>query len=69
MGHHGVWGKGNGTRPLNMYDSPTHQSVIADLTGRSETFFARIEDPVKNGLRVLDLPKHNGKEAWRDEPP
>ena len=21
MGHHGVWGKGNGTRPMNMFDS------------------------------------------------
>ena len=21
MGHHGIWGKGNGTRPVNMYDS------------------------------------------------
>ena len=21
MGHHGIWGKGNGTRPMNMFDS------------------------------------------------
>lgn len=21
MGHHGIWGKGNGTRPMNMYDT------------------------------------------------
>ena len=31
--------------------------------------FAEHEDPAKSGLRVLELPKHNGKEAWRDEPP
>ena len=27
-GHHGVWGKGNGTVPLNMYEESLHVPLI-----------------------------------------
>ena len=33
MGHHGIWGKGNGTFPLNMYDTSVKVPFIASLPG------------------------------------
>jgi arylsulfatase A-like enzyme len=33
-GHHGVWGKGNGTIPLNMYEESLHVPLIWNLPGR-----------------------------------
>ncbi len=33
-GHHGIWGKGNSTRPLNMYDTSLHVPLIWNLPGR-----------------------------------
>ncbi len=33
-GHHGVWGKGNGTIPLNMYEESLHVPLIWSLPGR-----------------------------------
>jgi choline-sulfatase len=33
-GHHGVWGKGNGTVPLNMYEESLHVPLIWNLPGR-----------------------------------
>lgn len=33
-GHHGVWGKGNGTFPLNMYDSSVKVPLIISHKGR-----------------------------------
>jgi arylsulfatase A-like enzyme len=33
-GHHGVWGKGNGTIPLNMYDESLHVPLIWNHPGR-----------------------------------
>src|SRR5947208_7984982 len=33
-GHHGVWGKGNGTVPLNMYEEPLHVPLIWNLPGK-----------------------------------
>ena len=34
MGHHGIWGKGNGTFPLNMYDSAVKIPFIVSCPGR-----------------------------------
>ncbi|MGK0237231.1 MAG: sulfatase-like hydrolase/transferase [Verrucomicrobiia bacterium] len=34
MGHHGVWGKGNGTYPQNMYDSSVKVPFIVSHLGR-----------------------------------
>ncbi len=33
-GHHGVWGKGNGTVPLNMYEESLHIPLIWSFPGR-----------------------------------
>ncbi len=33
-GHHGIWGKGNGTRPQNMYDTSVKVPCIATQPGR-----------------------------------
>jgi arylsulfatase A-like enzyme len=33
-GHHGVWGKGNGTVPLNMYEESLHVPLIWSLPGK-----------------------------------
>mgnify|MGYP006275144469 CR=1 FL=1 len=33
MGHHGVWGKGNGTFPMNMYDTSVQVPFIASMPG------------------------------------
>jgi arylsulfatase A-like enzyme len=33
LGHHGFWGKGNSTRPLNMYEISIHVPLIARLPG------------------------------------
>lgn len=34
MGHHGIWGKGNGTFPQNMYDSSVKVPFLASLPER-----------------------------------
>ena len=34
MGHHGIWGKGNGTRPVNMYDTAVKVPCIFRLPGK-----------------------------------
>ncbi|GAB4517625.1 MAG: sulfatase-like hydrolase/transferase [Anaerolineae bacterium] len=34
MGHHGIWGKGNGTFPQNMYDTSVKVPMIISLPGR-----------------------------------
>lgn len=33
MGHHGIWGKGNGTHPVNMYDSAVKVPCLFSLPG------------------------------------
>lgn len=33
MGHHGIWGKGNGTFPMNMYDTSVKVPFIASWPG------------------------------------
>lgn len=36
-GHHGIWGKGNATRPLNMYDTSVKVPCIFSLPGKIPT--------------------------------
>jgi arylsulfatase A-like enzyme len=33
MGHHGIWGKGNGTFPMNMYDTSVRVPMIVSMPG------------------------------------
>jgi choline-sulfatase len=50
---------------VNRLHDPALQPTVEALTARMEAFFARYEDPVKSGLRVRELPRHNTSEAWR----
>jgi arylsulfatase A-like enzyme len=36
LGHHGFWGKGNSTRPLNMYDTSLRVPLIVRPPGRAD---------------------------------
>ena len=42
-GHHGIWGKGNGTWPLNMYDSSVKVPAIVNQPGRVQAGVVRHE--------------------------
>lgn len=42
-GHHGIWGKGNGTWPLNMYDSSVKVPAIVSQPGRIPSGVVRSE--------------------------
>ena len=50
---------------FNVYDSPSHQEVVAYLTERLEAYFERFSIPDNCGLRGAALPQHNWSEAWR----
>ena len=70
-GHHGVWGKGNGTIPLNMYDESLRVPLIWNHPGRiapsqtidrmvsSYDFFPTILDYL--GVRVEHDPRRIGR--------
>jgi arylsulfatase A-like enzyme len=47
------------------FDDPAYQAIRDELTARLETHFATYQDPVKSGLNVRQLPRHNRTEAWR----
>ena len=51
MGHHGVWGKGNGTYPMNMYD----QSVKVPFLLRFPPLVRRPGRRVADMVSALDL--------------
>ena len=51
----------------NLADDPSHAATQRGLEDRLETWYAAHEDPVKSGLQVKILPRHNlNSEAWRD---
>jgi len=37
MGHHGIWGKGNGTYPFNMFDTSVKVPTLLSMPGRVPT--------------------------------
>jgi choline-sulfatase len=43
-GHHGIWGKGNSTAPLNMYDTSLHVPLIWNQPGRIRA--GQVVDPM-----------------------
>lgn len=49
----------------NLFADREHGGVVAWLTDAIERYFAAHQDPLKNGLRVRQLPRHNLSEAWR----
>lgn len=65
-GHHGFWGKGNGTQPLNMYDNSVKVPMIFSQPGRLPQ--GRVTDALTNGydfaptlLDYLGLPPIPGE--------
>ena len=52
---------------VNRFHEPAYRPVVDDLMARIQRHFTRYEDPVKSGLNVRNLPRHNFTEAWRTE--
>jgi len=50
-GHHGIWGKGNGTRPQNMYDTSVKVPCIVSQPGRIAA--GRVSDALLSGYDVF----------------
>jgi choline-sulfatase len=66
LGHHGIWGKGNGTRPQNMYDTSVKVPCIVSQPGRIPA--GRISDALLSGydffptiVDYLDLAHDTGR--------
>ena len=51
LGHHGIWGKGNGTRPQNMYDTSVKVPCIVSQPPRIPA--GRVGDPLLSGYDVF----------------
>jgi len=51
LGHHGIWGKGNGTRPQNMYDTSVKVPCIASQPQRIPA--GRVSDTLVSGYDVF----------------
>lgn len=61
MGHHGVWGKGNGTFPMNMYDTAVKVPFLISYPpvipkGKVNTDMVSAYDVYPTLLDLLDLP-------------
>jgi arylsulfatase A-like enzyme len=54
---------------VNIYNEKEMQPLVESLTVKMNNFFARYEDPVKSGLNVKKLPRHNKTESWRPVDP
>jgi arylsulfatase A-like enzyme len=67
MGHHGVWGKGNGTFPLNMYDTSVKVPGIVSHPGRVPTG-VRVEAMVSHYDVLPTLLEYAGVENTIQEP-
>ena len=71
MGHHGIWGKGNGTFPLNMYDTSVKVPFILSAPALPEHGPAagcdrpQSAQPLRHHAHAAGLP---GDPAARDEP-
>lgn len=55
----------NPRETINLFADPDKQSLIEQLTAQIDRYFGAYEDPVKSGLNVKELPRHNFTEAWR----
>ena len=65
-GHHGFWGKGNGTHPLNMYESSVKVPFVASHPGRIpqglvQPAMVASYDFMPTLLDYLDLPLPEGR--------
>ena len=50
-GHHGIWGKGNGTRPQNMYDTSVKVPCIVSQPGRIAA--SRVDEHLLSGYDMF----------------
>ncbi|MCZ9884930.1 sulfatase family protein [Arthrobacter sp. B2a2-09] len=50
----------------NVIHDPAYAAKLSRLDGILEDYFAQHAESAHNGLAVLDQPRHNGDEAWRD---
>jgi arylsulfatase A-like enzyme len=50
---------------IDLFEDPSQQDRVARLMEMMDAYFGAYEDPVKSGLRVRELPRHNLTEAWR----
>lgn len=48
----------------NLATSPAAAPLVAELSDRVDRHFALYDSP-RSGLRVMELPRHNGDESWR----
>lgn len=71
MGHHGIWGKGNGTYPMNMYDSAVKVPFIISYpmqlpSGRLEHQLLSAYDLFPTILELAGIVEEEGPEKkWR----
>ncbi len=50
----------------NLIHSPAVREVLNTLDDRLDEHFGAYEEPGRSGLQVLEQPRHNRDEAWRD---
>lgn len=54
---------------VNVLGRPEYAADAAELDESLTAYFARFESPDASGLKVLELPRHNVDEGWRDTGP
>lgn len=54
---------------VNVIDSPDLRDRRDELDEALHSYFAAYEEPGHAGTAVLEQPRHNGDEAWRDDRP
>ncbi|NEC06566.1 sulfatase-like hydrolase/transferase [Streptomyces sp. SID7909] len=54
---------------VNVIDAPELRDRRDALDEAMNAYFAAHEEPGRAGVHVLDQPRHNGDEAWRDDRP
>ena len=52
----------------NIMDSLDYVSQVRDLEDQLEAFFSQFETEQCSGVRIADLPQHNGGEPWTLDP-
>ena len=49
----------------NEITNSKYSEIIEDMKLQLNEYFNKYQDPIRNGLNVLNLPQHNYSEAWR----
>jgi len=65
-GHHGIWGKGNGTRPLNFWDNSVRVPCVAHLPGGARGVSNALLSNVSLHRTICELARVEAPEdEWR----